>query len=698
MPTPAIAPPASPADVARSLKQAWRDGAPPNVAGTLRDHPELLRRRTLVLDLAFEAYSLQEEAGRTPDAESFCRDLPAFRSDVRAMIRDYRALVDHPEVFDRLEVRWPEPGAVFAGFTVVRELGRGAFARAYLAADPDTGDRPVVLKLSPTASGEARTLGPVRHPHVAEVYWARRVDGVSALGMRFVGAATLADAVGAAFDTPAGRPPTARTILAAIDAAGAGLPEPDPVPPLLRPRQSYADAVAAIAARLAAALAALHARGVTHGDLKPSNVVLGPGGHPYLIDFNLAGGVGESLHRYGGTLPYMAPERIRRLLGQTTDAGPADRSDVYSFGAVLHQALTGRLPVEPINRPDVTDVAADLLARQQSGTRRVGGVGVPRVLARLVGECLAADPARRPTAAALARRLDRFVGRRARRAAWALAAAVAIGGAVVAWLATRPATGPETRQAAVVPISAPAPADPVTADDFVARGFRFLAKGDWSGAFGDFSDASRLRPGGGTRALMGYSRTRAGKFDEAAVCYTDAIDKWGYRPAWVLNNRAHARIQIGLNDPKQLSAGLADAEAALAADPGLDAAHYNRARARYLTGLNRATWRLNDPDLLTAVETDLVPALAAHPDAPRLHMFMAEVFAAPDWADAARLNRAMDHLATAVALGRSPRTVGSGPVLRRLTEQGGNAARLAQAPVTRQPDPADPGVAHPPAR
>ena len=117
-----------------------------------------------------------------------------------------------------------------------------------------------------------------------------------------------------------------------------------------------------------------------------------------------------------------------------------------------------------------------------------------------------------------------------------------------------------------------------------------------------------------------------------------------------------------------------------------------------MTGLNRATWRLNDPDLLTAVETDLVPALAAHPDAPRLHMFMAEVFAAPDWADAARLNRAMDHLATAVALGRSPRTVGSGPVLRRLTEQGGNAARLAQAPVTRQPDPADPGVAHPPAR
>ena len=536
------------------------------MAGTLRDHPELLRRRTLVLDLAFEAYSLQEEAGRTPDAESFCRDLPAFRSDVRAMIRDYRALVDHPEVFDRLEVRWPEPGAVFAGFTVVRELGRGALARAYLAADPDTGDRPVVLKLSPTASGEARTLGPVRHPHVAEVYWARRVDGVSALGMRFVGAATLADAVGAAFDTPAGRPPTARTILAAIDAAGAGLPEPDPVPPLLRPRQSYADAVAAIAARLAAALAALHARGVTHGDLKPSNVVLGPGGHPYLIDFNLAGGVGESLHRYGGTLPYMAPGRIRRLLGQTTDAGPADRADVYSFGAVLHQALTGRLPVEPINRPDVTDVAADLLARQQSGTRRVGGVGVPRVLARLVGECLAADPARRPTAAALARRLDRFVGRASP------AGRVGPGGGRGdrrrrGCVGSRRDRQRLTRLVRRRSCRSRPPRRPIRSRPTISWPAAF---GSWPRAtgpaqFGDFSDASRLRPGGGTRALMGYSRTRAGKFDEAAVCYTDAIDKWGYRPAWVLNNRAHARIQIGLNDPKQLSAGLADAEAALAA-------------------------------------------------------------------------------------------------------------------------------------
>ena len=55
-------------------------------------------------------------------------------------------------------IRWPEAGEQVEGFKVVRELGRGAFARAYLAEDPDTGNRPVVLKLSPKPSVEAKTL------------------------------------------------------------------------------------------------------------------------------------------------------------------------------------------------------------------------------------------------------------------------------------------------------------------------------------------------------------------------------------------------------------------------------------------------------------------------------------------------------------------------------------------------------------
>src|SRR4051812_17502510 len=99
---------AAPAAVVGTLKRSWRDGTPPDAAGALRDHPTLLKHRSLVVDLAYEEYCLREEAGRAPDAESFCRALPAFRSEVRSVIRGHRALVDRPEVYDQIEVRWPE--------------------------------------------------------------------------------------------------------------------------------------------------------------------------------------------------------------------------------------------------------------------------------------------------------------------------------------------------------------------------------------------------------------------------------------------------------------------------------------------------------------------------------------------------------------------------------------------------------------
>lgn len=660
---PTIAP--SPADLVAILKQAWRGGAPPDVRGALRDHPELLRHRHLVVELAYEEYCLRELAGQTPATESFCRDLPAhFRSEVREVIRGHRTMCDHPELFDRTECRWPEPGEAFAGFTVVGELGRGAFARAYLAADPDTGDRPVVLKLSPTASGEARTLGPVRHPHVADVLWARTVDGVSALCLRYVGAATLQDVIAVAFDAPDG-PPTARTVLAVIDAAGSGLPPPEPVPALLDGRGSYQDAVAAIGARLAGALAVLHARGVTHGDLKPSNVVLGPGGHPYLIDFNLSQDVKESLHRVVGTLPYMPPERVRRLLGEKADPGPADRADVYAFGAVLYEALTGRVPYEPLDSPDLDAVRADQLRRQLASDPPT----VPGRLGRLVRDCLAADPARRPTAATVRRRLDQYVGRRTR---WARLAAVGVmiaaGVSLAIWDATRPTQVP----------SPPVVVAPRTADEFIARGFEFLGRDDATGAIADFSRAFDLHPDGRTAALIGYACSKGGRHPESIAFYTKAIDQFGYGPAWVRNNRAYGMIQYGLNDPARLERGAEEARVALDLDQSLLAARYNWAKARFLARLDRGTRRLNDRLVLAAIEQDLTAVLEIHRDNIRLHKLMAEVLAAPEWADADRLRRARGHLDAAKSLGQASKAVSPKPDSIRPSNQ------------------VDPGLADPP--
>src|SRR5262245_8568266 len=168
---PTTAEPAALDGLVDTLKRAWRLGTTPDAARAILEHPELLGQRSLVVDLAYEEYCLREEAGDTPETEEFCRGLPAFASQVREVIRGHRAFADHPEIFSRPAIEWPHPGDCFEGLTVVLELGKGAFARAYLARDPDTGDRPVVLKLSPTPSGEARTLGPIGHPHVVAVHW-----------------------------------------------------------------------------------------------------------------------------------------------------------------------------------------------------------------------------------------------------------------------------------------------------------------------------------------------------------------------------------------------------------------------------------------------------------------------------------------------------------------------------------------------
>src|SRR5439155_14842985 len=112
------------------------------------------------------------------------------------------------------------------------------------------------------------------------------------------------------------RPASGRDLLADLD--GVSAPEYPPAR-LARPARellaglSYPKALAWIVARLAEALDHAHRRGVGHGDLKPSNILLTADGHPMLFDFNLAVDwrsdvpVGDS----GGTLAYMAPERLR---------------------------------------------------------------------------------------------------------------------------------------------------------------------------------------------------------------------------------------------------------------------------------------------------------------------------------------------------------------------------------------------------
>ena len=138
------------------------------------------------------------------------------------------------------------------------------------------------------------------------------------------------------------RPSRARVLLEACrDPAAqhgaAGGRTPRPAPPAAQ--GTYVDAVVHLTAQLADALAFIHARGVCHRDLKPSNILLDTTGRPRLLDFNLSADDRYQDVRAGGTLPYMAPEQLRRLTGDPPPPTPA--ADLFSLGVLGYELLAG---------------------------------------------------------------------------------------------------------------------------------------------------------------------------------------------------------------------------------------------------------------------------------------------------------------------------------------------------------------------
>ena len=146
--------------------------------------------------------------------------------------------------------------------------------------------------------------------------------------------------------------------------------------------------LAPLAMSLLDTLDAVHRAGVVHRDLKPSNILLDAAGRPVLIDFGLARGEAISLDSYSGrsgTAQYAPPEQ---LLKGICDA----RSDLYSVGAVLYEALSGRRPHG--------DHWVDIVLRHRDGTGPEPLPGVPEGVAEVVLAMLQPDPDRRPASAA----------------------------------------------------------------------------------------------------------------------------------------------------------------------------------------------------------------------------------------------------------------------------------------------------------
>lgn len=243
-------------------------------------------------------------------------------------------------------------GSLLGPYRIEELLGAGGMGRVYRALDTRL-DRTVAIKTSADRfserfAREARAISALNHPNICTLYDV----GPDYIVLELIDGQTLAD----------------RLLLG-------------PIP---------VDEALALAAQIAAALDAAHEKGIIHRDLKPANIKITPGGSIKVLDFGLARieppksatFVAGDVTRTGtvlGTLGYMAPEQMRGL--------PVDkRADIYAFGVVLHEMVTGERP-----RGSASGERA-LEAILASGT---AWETLPRNLRRAIKLCLAEDPRER---------------------------------------------------------------------------------------------------------------------------------------------------------------------------------------------------------------------------------------------------------------------------------------------------------------
>lgn len=414
--------------------------------------PSLFTRRDDLEAVAYEDYRQRQLAGEHPQPEEYSRrwniDVSGWPTSEReshgstpleVAVRPGQSLVD--SLSDRRDTHGsrrdptlgPEPpstetlpkiGDEFLGFELLALLGRGAFAKVYLARQGELADRPVALKIARRVGGEPQTLARLQHTNIVPIYSVHRSGTFQAVCMPYLGGVTLADVVRELRERRR-QPESGRMVVDTVLAhqlnspwpdtevalSGESLGQPTADQPAANQRAartatplqtlaglSYVEAVLWIGSRLADGLAHAHERGILHRDLKPANVLLASDGQPLLLDFNLSqdrhtAQLGRSAH-IGGTLPYMAPEMLRAF--QLSMSGGDERSDIYSLGLVLYELLTGEYPF-PLRHGEVDQLLVDSLADRRGtvvSPRQLNSAVSPAAAA-IVMRCLQYDPTRR---------------------------------------------------------------------------------------------------------------------------------------------------------------------------------------------------------------------------------------------------------------------------------------------------------------
>src|SRR6266849_6546849 len=251
-------------------------------------------------------------------------------------------------------------------YEILAPIGAGGMGEVYRARDNKLG-RDVAIKVLPESFAhdaermarferEAQVLASLNHPHIATIHGLEEGNGIGALVMELVDGPTLAERIG-----------------------GRAMPLDEALP---------------IAKHIAEGLEYAHEKGVIHRDLKPANVKLTADGNVKILDFGLAKALDSPTQqgnpsisptltlegtRAGlilGTAAYMAPEQAR---GAVVDK----RADIWAFGVVLYEMLTGK---QPFAGPTVSDTLAAVLKSEPDLTQ------VPPQARRLLRQWLEKDP------------------------------------------------------------------------------------------------------------------------------------------------------------------------------------------------------------------------------------------------------------------------------------------------------------------
>ena len=263
-------------------------------------------------------------------------------------------------------------GARLGHYAVTTKIGEGGMGEVWQATDTKL-NRQVALKILPEAFAtdpdrlarfqrEAQVLASLNHPNIAQIHGVEESVDTRALVLELVEGPTLADRI-----------------------AQGPIPVEEALP---------------IARQIAEALEAAHEQGVIHRDLKPANIKVRPDGTVKVLDFGLAkaldtapeGDPSQSptltaaatqMGVIMGTAAYMSPEQAK---GRTVDK----RGDVWAFGAVLYEMLTGQ---RAFAGSDVSDVLASVLAREPDWARLP--TSLSPVLGTYIRRCLQKDPKQR---------------------------------------------------------------------------------------------------------------------------------------------------------------------------------------------------------------------------------------------------------------------------------------------------------------